>query len=126
MNMVMKLVLYIDGITTHLHLRIPIDIEDHEMDVTAYDYLMEYYPVASHRLHMSERSWSVDILRDPEQLWATCTFYPNPDSDSALCEYLGLPEEHETPRGDVHDRSLKERIMALTDRLCTDLTGEVE
>lgn len=124
--MVMKLELNADGITTKLYLRIPIEIEDHEMDVTAYDYLQEYYPVTSRRLRMSEKSWSVDILRGPEQIWSTCTFYPNPDGDRALCEWLGLPEEHETPRGDVHGRGLKERIMALTDRLCTDLAEEDE
>lgn len=127
--MVMKLVLDVDGITTNLYLRIPVDIEDHEMDVTAYDYLQEYYPVASHRLHMSERSWSVDILRGPEIIWGSCVFYPNPKGDASLCDYLGLHEEHKTPRGDVHGRGLKEhelreRIATFCLKVCKDVTKE--
>lgn len=121
----MKLRITVYTMDEDVYLRIPVSIEDHEMDVTAYDYLQEYYPATSHGLHMIEEPWSVSIVRG---LTDPCAreFDPTPEDDAAVCDYIGLCREHETPRGDVHGRGLKERIMALTDRLCTDLTREVE
>lgn len=119
----MKLRITVYTMDEDVYLRIPVSIEDHEMDVTAYDYLLEYYPATSHGLHMIEEPWSVSIVRG---LTDPCAreFDPTPEDDIAICDYIGLCREHETPRGNVHGRGLKERIMAFTDRLC-DLTEEI-
>ena len=121
----MKLRITVYTMDEDVYLRIPVSIEDHEMDVTAYDYLQEYYPATSHGLHMIEEPWSVCIHRGLEDPCAR-EFDPTPEDDAAVCDYIGLCREHETPRGDVHGRSLKEHIEAFTDRLCTDLNEEDE
>lgn len=49
-------------------LSIPISLKEHEMDVTAYDYLMEYYPLISKALQSYEGDHT--LILNPEQTTA--------------------------------------------------------
>ena len=46
-------------------LSIPVSLEEHEMDVTAYDYLMEYYPLISKALQSYEGDHSLLLTPEP-------------------------------------------------------------
>lgn len=63
-------------------LSIPVSLEEHGMDVTAYDYLMEYYPLISKALQSYEGNHT--LVLNPEQTTASDFGRMNTDDDSLI------------------------------------------
>ena len=93
-------------------LHIPVPTEEHEMDVTVYDYLEEYYPLTSRELRFCEFNHTLSLCHDSSNLGCSRL---SPHEVSLMAGILNeITKEY----------SLRMRIATVCLKVCTDLTIE--
>jgi hypothetical protein len=93
-------------------LHIPVSAEEHEMDVTVYDYLEEYYPLTSRELRFCEFNHTIHLGYDTTR--PRCSLL-SPHEDSLMAGIL---------REIIKEHELRVRIATFCLKVCKDLTIE--
>lgn len=90
-------------------LYIPVPTEEHEMDVTVYDYLEEYYPLTSRELRFCEFNHTLCLCYDFNRLGCSRL---SPHEDSLMAGIL---------KDIIKEHMLRVRIATFCLKVCKDL-----